>query len=32
MSDFPKASKYSPMPKDKYGLQELTQMQRAFCE
>ena len=32
MSDFPKASKFSPMPKDKYGLQELTQMQRAFCE
>ena len=32
MSDFPKASKYSPMPKDKYGLQELTAMQRSFCE
>jgi hypothetical protein len=32
MSNFEKASKYSPIPKDKYGLQELTQMQRAFCE
>lgn len=32
MSDYPKASKYSPIPKDKYGLQELTAMQRAFCE
>jgi phage terminase small subunit len=32
MSQFEKANKYSPMPKDKYGLQELTQMQRAFCE
>ena len=32
MSDFQKAHKFSPMPKDKYGLQELTQMQRAFCE
>ena len=32
MSDFPKANKFSPRPKDKYGLQELTQMQRAFCE
>ena len=32
MSDFPKANKFSPMPKDKYGLQELTAMQRAFCE
>jgi len=32
MSDFQKAHKFSPIPKDKYGLQELTQMQRAFCE
>jgi len=32
MSDFPKANKFSPRPIDKYGLQELTQMQRAFCE
>ena len=24
--------KYNPIPKDKYGLQELTAMQRAFCE
>ena len=24
--------KHNPIPKDKYGLQELTAMQRAFCE
>ena len=32
MNEFPKANKFSPRPIDKYGLQELTQMQRAFCE
>ena len=29
MSD---TQKHNPNPKDKYGLQELTAMQRAFCE
>ena len=29
MSD---TQKHNSNPKDKYGLQELTQMQRAFCE
>ena len=32
MNDYPKPSKYSPIPKDKYGLQQLTAMHRAFCE
>ena len=32
MSEYPKASKFTPIPKDKYGLQELTNKQRAFCE